>query len=1473
MTRHLKIFISSTFTDMQEEREILLKETFLELKKIAKSRAVKITEIDLRTGVTKQQAQSGQIVKICLDEIERCSDSPIFFLGMLGNRYGWSEWIGDVDENILEDKKYSWIKEHTNVSITEIEIISALERDQEHNRAFIYLKEGENDNQKLTNLKNRLIDKSNSDKRVHISHYKDGTEFRDKTIESFTKALDELYPKDEKISEVEKLRISHQIFAKSRQKIYISHSKNELILNEFIKSNQDRLLLYGESGLGKSALIANYFDKFKNRSDSFVIEHYIGGAGELSNDLHQMLRRIMLEIKEEFELEDKVPSEPQKIMDEFALWLHRVKRPTVIVLDGYNQIEDELKEKLFYYIPEKLEHVKLIITSIKKSYPINNSHQIEPLTQEEQRVLVVDYLKGYGKTIERPILSNIIEHPQTTNTLFLRTLLNEIRLLGNFDNLQSDIENYLNSKDVVELFIKIFERLESDYRENLAKEVLSLLYVSRDGLSEDNLMEIINQNTTKELTRLEFSPLFLAIEEHLINRGGLYGFFHDFIRLAVKNRYLREKELVDGERRKIADYFEGREIDNQRVRELPFQLFELGDRDRLYALLIEIEFFIPILEMEEYKLLKYVSFLDENKDKYDPFDDKFDDDFIDKLLELLTKFEKNIKTFSSNELNKISFFFASYGKFENAILLLKKIINLKEKEFGKEHANLIRSYGDLGAIYSLSGDYDKAKKFHEKALDIKEMQSKKDFFSIAISYSNKANNYFHNEKNLKKAEEFYKKSIHLKKKYFNGNYLSLATTYNNLANLYWTYKNYQEAEYYSLKDIEICEKILGKEHVDMATSYVTIAFIYKAMEKYDKAEYFLEEALSISKRTKGNEDSFTLYIYDSLTEMYTNLAEDFNVEKKYVEAELFYLKSINVLEQRLEKELKKEELYDVKTSHKYDNYDDFMEENTKNSNTVYRIKIGYTEIGIQRNINSLIKLYDKLSAIYYANERYKELEKIYIKVLNIYILRDSTINIATAYHNLAGIYESLKEYDKSEYNYKKAIALREQYLGIEDYDTATSYHDLSITYLSMNRFNEAFNYMKKAIDIWIEILPKTDEVLIDAQKLLSSLKKIQTQDLKDYSWKTKKHKKMYETFFKYETYQDYFSWYNGQQISKNSNWDISFLNDKLRDGHFFMEEESHTDRFYFYQLLFKAFFIDIKEKKLIYDHVQKISISDIDGLLKIYQFMTVLEMDIEEAQELSEIEIIYFWAKRESEVVELIELILDDYDNIVSVEKGMNIEMVRIPKGHFIMGEEDSKKEVIIEYEFELGESPITIGEYMTFVEETQRHYPEWLDEDSDYRTINNYKKMNLTNNAPVIGIDWYDAVAYCKWLSKKTNKNYRLPTEIEWEYACRAGTTTKWSFGNNEKELDKYAWYKDNSNGTTHIVKGKKSNKWGLYDMHGNVWEWCADWYDENENRKVIRGGSEGDNSNCSCSTYRVKNNPINKYVNVGFRILRFLS
>jgi len=181
-----------------------------------------------------------------------------------------------------------------------------------------------------------------------------------------------------------------------------------------------------------------------------------------------------------------------------------------------------------------------------------------------------------------------------------------------------------------------------------------------------------------------------------------------------------------------------------------------------------------------------------------------------------------------------------------------------------------------------------------------------------------------------------------------------------------------------------------------------------------------------------------------------------------------------------------------------------------------------------------------------------------------------------------------------------------------------------------------------------------------------------------------------------------------------------------------------------------------------------------------------------------------------------------------------------------------------LDYKFEIGKYPVTFDEYDAFCEDKGYTKP------SD----NGWGR----GKRPVINISWDEANSFCEWVSKKTKLMFRLPNEKEWEYACRAGTETKWSFGDDEKELDKYAWYYANSNGTTHLVGEKLPNSWGLYDMHGNVWEWCEDWYDKEEKEKVLRGGSWGDVAVITRSADRDRSNPSYRLNVVGFRLLRTL-
>jgi len=240
---------------------------------------------------------------------------------------------------------------------------------------------------------------------------------------------------------------------------------------------------------------------------------------------------------------------------------------------------------------------------------------------------------------------------------------------------------------------------------------------------------------------------------------------------------------------------------------------------------------------------------------------------------------------------------------------------------------------------------------------------------------------------------------------------------------------------------------------------------------------------------------------------------------------------------------------------------------------------------------------------------------------------------------------------------------------------------------------------------------------------------------------------------------------------------------------------------------------------------------------------------------------------------------------MIRIQNSFSIEMIKIQRGSFLMGEKGKQKKIVITNDFALGKYPITIAEYSHFITDTDTHKPEWMKKGSNYHlntgTDDHYAKLKLTDNMPIIGINWHDAVAYCTWLSEKTGKEYRLPTEMEWEYACRAETTTLWSFGDNRRELKKYAWYRENSHGLgkkhfsygLHEVGKKLPNPWGLYDMHGHVWEWCEDCYNDKLNEKILCGGSWVSDDYDTFSSSRSQLDASTSLNGRGFRILKVLS
>ena len=281
----------------------------------------------------------------------------------------------------------------------------------------------------------------------------------------------------------------------------------------------------------------------------------------------------------------------------------------------------------------------------------------------------------------------------------------------------------------------------------------------------------------------------------------------------------------------------------------------------------------------------------------------------------------------------------------------------------------------------------------------------------------------------------------------------------------------------------------------------------------------------------------------------------------------------------------------------------------------------------------------------------------------------------------------------------------------------------------------------------------------------------------------------------------------------------------------------------------------------------------------------------------------------------------------VETTNSVGAKMVLVPPGEFLMGSTVEQVEAALKVAEELGDdqamknriqkperpqhrvvltkplmmgaTEVTVGQFKKFVEATK-----YLTEAEQYGFSDSSEKVltdkvtkgqkqtnwrragaEVTDDSPVTQITWNDAVAYCNWLSTQEKVTYRLPTEAEWEFACRAGTTTQFSFGDDVALFEQYGWYNKNAASKSHQVGAKRPNGFGLYDLHGSLAEWCQDFYEEKWYAKspsndpngpstgfahVIRGGYQRDPASACRSATRFSLPPSLRSYAIGFRCVR---
>lgn len=572
--RQIRVFISSTFKDMRMERDYLVKFIFPQLRKLCESRGVIWGEVDLRWGVTDEQVAEGKVLPTCLEEIKRCQP---YFLGLLGERYGWIP--NEIPDDLIE--REPWLKEHLHgkTSITELEILHGVLRNPGMaGHAYFYFRDpayadaihekerGDfaasniGDAEKLMHLKDTI---RRSGFPVH-ENYPNPQALGNLVLTDLTRVINDLFPDGSQPAPLDREAMDHEAYAQSRRRVYVGRQQYFDRLNTHATASDPRpLVILGEAGSGKTALLANWVVRYRQmHPDTLMLHHYIG-ATPYSADWAAMLRRLMREFKRRFAIQQDIPEQSDALRSVFPDWLYMAaaKGRVVLVLDALNQLEDRDGALDLVWLPLRIpENVRIVVSTLpgrtldeieKRNWP---TLKVELLSPDERRKLITEYLAQYAKSLSPLRVERIVAAPPASNPLYVRALLDELRLISTHEELEERINDYLKAKAPNELYDKIIARWEDDYGQDLVRQSLSLIWAARRGLSEAELLDLLGKDG-QQLPRATWTPYYLSAESSLVSQCGLLTFSHGYVSESVAKRYFQSENVARCAHEVLADYF------------------------------------------------------------------------------------------------------------------------------------------------------------------------------------------------------------------------------------------------------------------------------------------------------------------------------------------------------------------------------------------------------------------------------------------------------------------------------------------------------------------------------------------------------------------------------------------------------------------------------------------------------------------------------------------------------------------------------------------------------------------------------------------------------------------------------------------------------------------------------------------------------------------------------------------------------
>lgn len=552
----LRVFVSSTFSDMQAERDELMLRVFPVLRELCESRGGAWEEIDLRWGITTEQIAEGELLPICFAEID---EAWPFFIGLIGHRYG--SRVDRFPSALLAANP--WLATYASASVTELEVRRSLQIAREGTCRFFYFRDSPAPaiDPETESLRAELFAAGEP-----ISRYDNVSQLGAFVLRDLAQEIEQLLPIGEPDDGVAEEDLGQSRFADSITTCYAERRSLSTRLDRHFRNRELPLVVTGESGSGKSALLSAWathvrtaprtslLDRLlpfvRSAPPPFVCTHF-GEATPRSSSWTILAQRLIHAVRERYGVTLMRPQNVDELRRAFiaALRVIPADETFLLVIDGADHLADAGASPLGW-LPETFPPNVRVVISTRPGIVLEELQrrrwpmlQLEPLTLGERTAMVQQRLERMHRSLTTPAMQKLVEAKVAQWPVGVDAMLEELRVFGDHFGLQTLIDEITVNESIDALYEDVLPRLESGYGEQLTAMTLSLLALSPHGLSAREILDTMERVGKTRPLPIRWSQLRLALDPFLLRSGGLLRIAREPFLRAVRRRYPRLQTL------------------------------------------------------------------------------------------------------------------------------------------------------------------------------------------------------------------------------------------------------------------------------------------------------------------------------------------------------------------------------------------------------------------------------------------------------------------------------------------------------------------------------------------------------------------------------------------------------------------------------------------------------------------------------------------------------------------------------------------------------------------------------------------------------------------------------------------------------------------------------------------------------------------------------------------------------------------